>query len=104
MRIPIFITYGKRKVETQALIDCGAKGASYIARSFVNNKNIPQHKLKKKIPVLNVNGTENKDGAIQDYINVRIETRERTASSASNHSIRPRNSYTEIPVANEREP
>ena len=62
MKTPIFITYGNRKVETLTLIDYGAKGASYIARSYAEKQQIPLLRLKKEIPILNVDGTENQDG------------------------------------------
>jgi predicted aspartyl protease len=77
MKIRIFVTYDNRKVETPALIDCGAKGANYISRSFVNKCQIPLLKLSKPIPVLNVDGTENQDGAIQEYVDVLIEVKGR---------------------------
>ena len=64
MKIQAFITFGDRKVETLALIDCGAKGASYIERSFVERERIPLNCLKKTIPILNIDGTENRGGDI----------------------------------------
>jgi len=48
------------------------KGANYISRSFAEENEIPLIWLKKKIPVLNVDGTENQDGAIQEYVDVCI--------------------------------
>ena len=77
MKIKIFVTFQNQKVETQALIDCGAKGANYMSRSFVNKMKIPLLSLKKKIPVLNVDGTENQDGAIRDYVDVLVEVKGR---------------------------
>jgi hypothetical protein len=77
MKTPIFITYGNRKVETLALIDCGTKGASYIARSYAEKQQIPLLCLKKEIPVLNIDGTKNQDGAIQNYVDVRVEVQGR---------------------------
>ena len=77
MKIQIFVITKKRKVENQALIDCGAKGASYISRTFATRSKIPLIPLRKTIPVLNVDGTENQDGAIHEYVDVLIEVKGR---------------------------
>ena len=78
MKMHVVITFGNRKVETLALIDCGAKGASYIDKSFAKQENIPLESLKKTIPILNVDGTNNKGGDIRQYADVHIEVRGRT--------------------------
>ena len=77
MKIQIFVITKNQKVETQALIDCGAKGASYISRIFATRSKISLVPLKKTIPVLNVDGTENQDGAIREYVDVIVEVKGR---------------------------
>jgi hypothetical protein len=77
MKIKVLLSYGNRNVETQALIDCGAKGANYISRSFTQQNRIPLIPLKKPIPVLNVDGTDNCGGAITDYVRATIEVKKR---------------------------
>ena len=78
MKIQVVLTFENWKVETLALIDCGAKGASYIERSFVEREGIPLRKLLKPIPILNVDGTKNKGGSIREYVDVEVEVRGRT--------------------------
>ena len=67
MKTPIILhTSVSKRVETTALINCGAKGANYISRKFALENHIPLIPLKKPIPVLNVDGTENQGGAIRE--------------------------------------
>ena len=77
MKIQTYLEFGKQKVGTFALIDCGAKGASYVDHSFVTKHQIPRIRLKKTIPILNVDGTENQGGHIFNYVDVTIEVRGR---------------------------
>src|SRR5260221_1471532 len=64
-------------VRTQALVDCGAKGANYMDRVFVQENRIPTRILNKPISVLNVDGTENKAGKITHLVTTGIEVEER---------------------------
>ena len=107
MKIKIFITFQNQKVETQALIDCRVKGANYISRNFVNKMKIPLLSLKKKIPVLNVDGTENQDGTIHNYVDVRCSNRgerKRAVPLFSCDVSRPRNGYTGYPWLRQENP
>src|SRR5258707_11938282 len=60
-------------VRTQALVNCGAKGANYMDRVFVQENQIPTRILNKPISVLNVDGTENKVGKITHLVRTDIE-------------------------------
>ena len=82
MKIQIsLITIDNRKVETIALIDSGAKGANYISRSFAIRKKIPLKILKKSIPILNVDGTENEGGHIREYAQVEMKIQDQSCES-----------------------
>ena len=63
MRIPVTID---RTVETPALIDSGA-GGMFIDEQFARDNNIALTPLINHIPVYNVDGTQNKQGAITHY-------------------------------------
>ena len=52
-----------RVVETKALIDSGA-GGLFIDKDFIKKLRAP---LTKPIPVINVNGTSNKNGIITQF-------------------------------------
>ena len=81
MKIGIsIITSDNRRVETIALIDSGAKGASFISQNFAENSKIPLLSLSKKIPVLNVDGTENQGGSIREYAEVTLKVQGRTCN------------------------
>src|SRR3982074_331116 len=79
MKIPIQIMLtNNRKVETIALIDSGAKGASFIDRDFAAKQKIPLKRLTKDIPILNADGTENRGGDICEYVKVTLEVEKRS--------------------------
>ena len=81
MKIGIsIITSDNRKVETIALIDSGAKGANFISRNFAERSKIPLLSLTKRIPVLNVDGTENQGGSIREYAEVTLKVQGRTCN------------------------
>jgi hypothetical protein len=48
-----------------ALVDCGAGGRGYISSSFVDRHRLPCTPLPYHIPIYNVDGTQNKAGAIK---------------------------------------
>ena len=72
-RISISFLVGHQKVETKALIDSGAKGASFINSKFVQENQIPTKRLSRPIPIQNVDGTVNKAGEIERYLKVSME-------------------------------
>ena len=63
MRIPVTVD---QTVETLALIDSGA-GGMFIDEQFARANNIPLTPLLTAIPVYNVDGTQNRQGAIAHY-------------------------------------
>lgn len=63
MRIPVTLD---QTVETLALVDSGA-GGMFIDKQFAQNNKIPLTPLTTSIPVYNVDGTLNKQGAITHY-------------------------------------
>ena len=63
MCIPVTID---RTVETPALIDSGA-GGMFIDEQFARDNNIALTPLINRIPVYNVDGTQNKQGVITHY-------------------------------------
>ena len=78
MKIPISLHLPReRKVKTQALIDSGARGSSFIDKNFVKKERIPSKPLKEPIPVQNVDRTENQAGTIQEHVDVPIEVKGR---------------------------
>ena len=55
-RVPVTLwVYGK-KVQTEALVDCGAT-TTFIDKGFVNKNNLVTHKLAVPIKVINADGT-----------------------------------------------
>ena len=63
MRIPVTID---QTIETPALIDSGA-GGMFIDEQFARDNNIALTPLINRIPVYNVDGTQNKQGVITHY-------------------------------------
>ena len=55
-----------RSIKTSALIDLGA-GGTFLNKTFARKHNITLTRLPKPIPVYNVDGTWNKQGAITHY-------------------------------------
>jgi len=64
MIIDAKILDGKEIVETKALIDSGAQGA-FIDERFAKEHRFPLLRLKKEIPISNVDETPNRNGPIQ---------------------------------------
>jgi len=64
MTVDTRILDGKKIVETKALIDCGAQGA-FIDERFAKEHRLPLLRLKKEIPVSNVDETPNRNGPIK---------------------------------------
>jgi len=63
---------GKKFVETKALIDCGTQGAFMDERSTKKHQ-LPLIKLKKEIPVSNVDETPNRNGPIKQYTQLSVK-------------------------------
>ena len=67
MHIPISLRANKKVFQFNALIDSGAEG-SFIHSNTVREHNIPTHPLKQPILVKNVDGSQNKEGIISQYV------------------------------------
>ena len=66
MRLPILLeTEDGKKVETQALIDCGA-GGTFIDKDFAYQNGFTTEHLNRPIRVFNVDGTPNTEGTIEE--------------------------------------
>jgi len=66
MRLPILLeTEDGKKVETQALIDCGA-GGIFIDKDFAYQNGFTTEHLNRPIRVFNVDGTPNTKGTIEE--------------------------------------
>lgn len=68
IKIPVTIILDDRKVETEALVDSGARGASYINRTFALQQGLPLKKLPKLITLKNADGSENASGVVREYV------------------------------------
>jgi len=78
MQIPISLfTVENRKVETTALINCGAKGASFIDKDFVEQENISLQELPTPVTIANVDRSENQGGTMTHYAKVTVEVKGR---------------------------
>jgi len=64
MTVNTKILDGKKIVKTKALIDCGAQGA-FIDERFAKEHQLPLLRLKKEIPVSNIDETPNRNGPIK---------------------------------------
>jgi len=64
-------------VEVKALVDSGA-GGKFIDQNYAKKLKLKLKKLKKKIPVFNVDGTPNKRGTIRHKIHLDLKIGERT--------------------------
>ena len=65
--IPFKTVTKEKNVKTQAMIDCGARGA-FIDQNFT--KNFKQRKLDYPLTAKNVDGTINKKGTIKKYMDL----------------------------------
>ena len=64
---------GTTKIDTQtkALIDSGAEG-EFIDQNYAKSLGTDNIQLEKPIPILNVNGTQNKQGTITHYMELNM--------------------------------
>ena len=65
LHVPLSTVMNAKTVETQVLIDCGARGM-FIDQNFAQNFKI--HLLTEPITAQNVDGTINKKGTIRSYV------------------------------------
>ena len=65
LRVETESTETQRKQGVRALLDCGATGL-FIDSEYVKSNRIPTRKLSSPIPVFNVDGSPNQDGAITE--------------------------------------
>ena len=68
--IPFKTVTKEKNIETQAMIDCGAGGA-FIDQYFA--KNFEQKELDRPLTAKNVDGTINKKGTIQNYVDLEFK-------------------------------
>ncbi len=76
MHIPITLHMNGRKVETIALIDSGATGI-FIDQTFARQNHLLICNLWKEIAIMNVDGTQNRDGSIREYVTTDLEVKGR---------------------------
>ncbi|EGN91996.1 hypothetical protein SERLA73DRAFT_38569, partial [Serpula lacrymans var. lacrymans S7.3] len=62
----------QRSMMIQALLDSGCTG-SCIDYKFVKKQEYQTHNILRPIPVYNANGTLNKDGAIKEFVELKME-------------------------------
>jgi len=72
MNVDTKIIDGKKIVETKVLIDCGAQGA-FMDGWFTKKHQPLLIKLKKEIPVSNINETPNRNGPIKSYTQLSVK-------------------------------
>ena len=60
-------------IDDLALVDCGAGGRGYISSKFVDLHNLPCTPLPYHIPIYNVDGTQNKAGAISRLCTLKMQ-------------------------------
>jgi len=72
MTVNTRILDGNKIIETKALIDCGAQGA-FIDEWFAKEHQLPLLRLKKEIPVSNVDETPNRNGPIKYYTRLPVK-------------------------------
>ena len=68
--IPFKTVTREKNVETQAMIDCRAGGV-FIDQNFA--KKFEQRKLDRPLTAKNVDGTVNKKGTIENYVDLEFE-------------------------------
>jgi len=72
MNINTQIIDGKKIIETKVLIDCGTQGA-FMDEPFAKKHRLLLVKLKKEIPVSNVDETLNRNGPIKQYTQLSVK-------------------------------
>jgi len=72
IRVKVRIVHHRRKIDTHAILDSGAKGV-YCNVSFINEHKIPTYPLVNPIYPRNIDGTLNKQGPIHHTAILRME-------------------------------
>jgi len=72
MNVNTKIIDGKKIVETKVLIDCGTQGA-FMDEQFTKKHRLLLVRLKKEIPVSNIDETPNRNGPIKQYTRLPVK-------------------------------
>ena len=78
MKVLVTLTDLDRKIKTQGLIDC-ATGGRFIDQDFVRKCSLPVKRLRRALKANNVDGMENKNGIIQEYVQLLVTVHGRTS-------------------------
>ena len=73
MQLHLFIHLSWKRAETTALLDSGAT-ENFISMKYVKELRLPIKRLQRPWPVYNVDGTRNKNGDIEHYTNMEMQT------------------------------
>ena len=80
MYLPMKISSEKQagiEIVEEGFLDCGATG-KFIDQNYTKDKGLKTEPLKEPIKVYNVDGTLNKRGTIQQYVDLNIEIHGKT--------------------------
>lgn len=72
VHVPVKVTHRKIKVETQALVDCGASTV-FVHDRFVKKNRIPKKKLKEPIVLYNIDRSKNQLGSITHFVKMEMD-------------------------------
>jgi hypothetical protein len=72
LRVEVESTDTQRKYGVRALVDSGATGL-FIDWEYVKSNQIPTTKLSQAVPVYNVDGSANQDGAISEVAELLLQ-------------------------------
>lgn len=73
MRINVLLKGLNRSTRTAAMIDSGATGL-FISEKFIRKHDVRTHRLKQVIPLLNINGSHNINGAVTQFARLTLTT------------------------------
>ena len=73
MQLHLFIHLSQKRAETTALLDSGAT-ENFISMKYANELRLPIKQLQQPRPVYNVDGTRNKNGDIEHYTDLEMQT------------------------------
>jgi hypothetical protein len=73
MQLRLFIHLSKKRAETIALLDSGAT-ENFISMQYAKEMRFPIKQLERPRPVYNVDGTRNKNGDIETYTDLEMQT------------------------------
>ena len=73
MSIKVYMNTLNKRAKTSALLDSGAT-ENFISTKYAQWLDLPIQKLEKARTVCNVDGTESKQGAIMEYVDLEIQT------------------------------